>query len=238
LVNELKPQIDATYRTLTDPDNTGAMGSSMGGLISVWLGWWYNDTFRKIGGLSSAFWRCDTLKNELAQAPHRPIRVYIDSGTSGDFSNCTPCYDGVALTMDARDNLIKNGYVFNNDLDHTIGYGNDHCEYWWDRRVPRALTCLFPTSDEANTVLDTASPPRITNFQLAGPSNVVTWTSYRLRTYALEGSTNETFSSSMAWSNLWTMLPESRRWDYPSAGATNTFRYLRVRELAVPNWPN
>jgi predicted alpha/beta superfamily hydrolase len=34
VVTELKPFIDATYRTLHDQKNTFIMGSSMGGLIS------------------------------------------------------------------------------------------------------------------------------------------------------------------------------------------------------------
>ncbi|MEI6084649.1 MAG: alpha/beta hydrolase-fold protein [Verrucomicrobiota bacterium] len=242
LINDVKAYIDSTYRTLTDADNTGVMGSSRGGLISVYLAWEYSSVFHKVAVLSPSFWACATTKDNLALAPKRPLRIYLDSGTVGDFPTtiptCNPCYDGIAQTMTARDNLIKNGYVFNDDLDHTFGFGDDHNEYYWTRRSPRAYTFLFPTRDEPNTVLDATAPPRITNFQLAGPSSSVTWTSYRLRTYGLEGSTNEQFSSSMTWSNLVTLPPESLPWSYPTVVTTNGFRFFRVREDAVPNWPN
>jgi hypothetical protein len=141
--------------------------------------------------------------------------------------------------MGERDNLMQNGYAFNLDLDHTIGYGHWHSEQWWDVRSPRCFTFLFPASDEANTVLDTATPPRITNLQLAGPSNVVTWTSYRLRTYAVQGVTNVQYASTMTWSDLFiTTMPEPLLWNSPNVGVSNLFHFLRVRELSVPNWPN
>ena len=38
LCEELKPFIDATYRTLQDPHYTGHGGSSLGGLVSLYLG--------------------------------------------------------------------------------------------------------------------------------------------------------------------------------------------------------
>ena len=45
VVEEVKPFIDATYRTLPDAENTGVGGSSMGGLISLHLCQWYPDVF-------------------------------------------------------------------------------------------------------------------------------------------------------------------------------------------------
>jgi predicted alpha/beta superfamily hydrolase len=39
LVQELKPKIDAEYRTRPEPAHTGVLGSSMGGICSVLLAW-------------------------------------------------------------------------------------------------------------------------------------------------------------------------------------------------------
>jgi len=235
LINELKPIIDSSYRTLPDPDNTGILGSSMGGLTSAWLGWAHAETYHKIGAMSSSFWDCYPIPSADSK---RPIRIYLDSGDH-DAQGTIGSSDSLLNTMDERDNLMRDGYAFNLDLDHTIGYGHWHNEQWWDVRSPRCFTFLFPTSDEANTVLDTATPPRITNFQLAGSSNIVTWTSYRLRTYAVQGVTNEQYLSSMTWSDLFTTpLPEALLWNYPSVGVSNMFHFLRVRELSIPNWPN
>lgn len=245
LADQVKPYIDNTYsitagRTLADAENTGILGSSLGGLISAYMGWQRSATYHKIGAMSSSFAIGTSNSCIPITSPDtkRPIRMYLDSGDM-DAQGTVGSSDNLLATVGERDNLIKNGYVFNNDLDHTIGYGHWHSEQFWDARTPRCFTFLFPTSDEPNTVLDTASPPRITNLQLAGPSNVVTWTSYRLRTYTVEGVTNTEYSSSMTWSDLFaTTTPEPLFWNYPSAGVSNSFNFLRVRESAVPNWPN
>ena len=235
LVDELKPIIDANYRTLPDPDDTGVLGSSLGGLISAYLGWQRSGTFHKIGAMSSSFDICFPIPSPDSK---RPIRIYLDSGNM-DAQGTVGSSDDLLSTVGERDKLMQNGYAFNLDLDHTIGYGHWHNEQWWNARSPRCFTFLFPTSDEPDTVLDAATPPRITNLQLAGPSNVVTWTSYRLRRYAVQGVTSEQYSSSMTWSDLFiTPVPEPLLWNYPSVGVSNTFHFLRVRESTVPNWPN
>ncbi len=215
LVGELKPVVDAAYRTLPDAENTGVMGSSMGGLISTHLGWQRADVFRRIVAMSSSYQVCFPVSFPDAK---RPIRIYVDSGDTSD---------GLANTMTTRDTLIRNGYVLFDDLDHTIGYGHNHNEFWWDRRSPRAFAFLFPTSDEANRVLDThACPPRITSYT----GTNVTWTAYRSRTYTVQGSTNEQFSGSMNWSNLVTTTPEPWPWNFRNATVPEAFHFLRVRQ--------
>lgn len=55
IVNELKPYIDNTYRTLKDC--TAMMGISLGGLISTYAACCYPQVFRNVAILSSAFYR-------------------------------------------------------------------------------------------------------------------------------------------------------------------------------------
>jgi len=38
LIEEVKPYIESEYRTLPEPENTGIGGSSLGGLVSLYLG--------------------------------------------------------------------------------------------------------------------------------------------------------------------------------------------------------
>lgn len=52
LVNTLKPYIDQNYRTLKDKKNTAIIGSSYGGVISLYTGIKYNETFGMIGSFS------------------------------------------------------------------------------------------------------------------------------------------------------------------------------------------
>jgi hypothetical protein len=234
LADQLKPIIDSQYRTLPDADDTGALGSSLGGLISAYMGWQRSDIYHRIGCMSSSFDIC----SPITTGTNFPIRVYLDSGNY-DSEGTVGSSDDLLYTMGERDNLINDGHVLNNDLDHTIGYGQWHSEQWWAVRLPRVYKFLFPTSDEPNTILDTATPPRITNLQATAPRDVVTWTSFRLRSYTVQGVTNQQYSSSMTWSDLTAATtPEPLLWNYPSLGVSNIFNFLRVRELSVTNWPN
>src|SRR5580698_3418794 len=52
LIEELKPMIDSTYRTLPGPHNTGLGGSSLGGLLSLYLGFEFPQTFGKLAVMS------------------------------------------------------------------------------------------------------------------------------------------------------------------------------------------
>ena len=53
IVEELKPFIDQTYRTLPDREHTTIMGSSMGGLISLYALTEYPDVFSAAGCIST-----------------------------------------------------------------------------------------------------------------------------------------------------------------------------------------
>jgi predicted alpha/beta superfamily hydrolase len=246
LINQLKPCIDAQYpttanRTLTDAENTGIIGSSRGGLCATFIGWECPDVFRKIGGLSPSFWGCDTTKSDLANPPKRPVRIYLDSGTVGDFPAtdpvCNPCYDGELYTLTARDNLLKNGYVLNVDLCHWISYGDQHNEMYWKRRLPACYEFLFPTSDEPNTILDNAAPLRITGVQGTNHGIAVSWPGFHARTYSVLGCTN--LDSNLSnWNTLYTTPAGPRPWNYLVSPPTNGFRFFRVMEHAVPYWPN
>jgi predicted alpha/beta superfamily hydrolase len=55
VINNVRPYVDNAFRTLNDARNTATLGSSLGGLISLYLGREYS-TFGKIGVLSPAFW--------------------------------------------------------------------------------------------------------------------------------------------------------------------------------------
>jgi len=52
LVNELKPFVDRVYRTRPESEWTTVMGASLGGLMSLYLGWRHPDVFGRVGALS------------------------------------------------------------------------------------------------------------------------------------------------------------------------------------------
>lgn len=143
LVDELKPYIDANYRTLPNAANTSVIGSSFGGIASLSLALDYPGVFGKVGAMSTSFW-ATSLDTRLANGD-LPLttRVYLDAG---DIS------DGGEETTVVRDALLDTGRVFLRDLFFQIGYGHAHNEDAWHDRLPDALLALFPITDEANLI--------------------------------------------------------------------------------------
>ena len=80
LIETLKPLIDTKYRTRAGPSDTAAMGSSLGGVVSFYLGWQRPDVFGKVACLSSTFTYQDYLIERVAAEPKRELTIYLDSG--------------------------------------------------------------------------------------------------------------------------------------------------------------
>ena len=96
LIKELKPYIDKKFRTLPKPQNTGIMGSSLGGICSLAIAWENPKVFGLASSLSGSFQversyfltnvlqsaRTDRGRSPAAagKATPRPLRIYLDSG--------------------------------------------------------------------------------------------------------------------------------------------------------------
>lgn len=82
LINTLKPHVDATYRTLPGKENTGIIGSSLGGLVSFYAAFKYPDTFSKIGVFSPSLWFSEEIY-ELVKNSEIPKdqEMYMLAGT-------------------------------------------------------------------------------------------------------------------------------------------------------------
>ncbi|MEO1584126.1 MAG: alpha/beta hydrolase-fold protein [Planctomycetota bacterium] len=143
LQNELKPVIDAQYRTLPSREHTGVAGSSLGGLISFSLGWDRPSFASRIGAFSGS-WQVVSFASRARTEPKRDARFYIDSGDSG------PSNDNHDRTYALRDAMMARAidpYVLEGDLRHRVGYDQQHNEAAWDARFPDMLGFLFPASE-------------------------------------------------------------------------------------------
>ena len=83
-MEELKPFIDRTYRTRTDPASTGLGGSSLGGLVTLHLGLQRPDVFGALAVMSPSVWwdRRVILSSVRAARPKPDLRVWVDMGTA------------------------------------------------------------------------------------------------------------------------------------------------------------
>lgn len=141
LVEELKPFIDAQYRTLRTSKETGLGGSSLGGLVSLYLGLKYPQVFGKLAVVSpSVWWDERKIVRDVQALKKRPrLRLWMDIGTKeGD----TP-ENATKDTRALRDALVAKGWKENSDLKYFEAEGAEHNEKAWAERVAPMLKFLF-----------------------------------------------------------------------------------------------
>jgi enterochelin esterase-like enzyme len=147
LVYELKPYIDKHFPVKSDRDNTFIMGSSMGGLISIYALSEYPQTFAGAACLSTHWPGSfnqdsnpipDAFLSYLEQ--HLPLpgkhRIYFDYGTE--------TLDAWYPPLQARvDNLMRQkGFTQNDWLTREFA-GADHSENAWAKRLHIPLQFLL-----------------------------------------------------------------------------------------------
>lgn len=133
LIHQLMPFINRNYRTLTDPQNTAMIGSSMGGLVTYNIGMRNQDIFGKIGVMSPAFFWDDL--EYLIPEEKKALKIWMDVGTGEQ--------DYIDRTENVVRELYKAGYVFEEDfLYYKVPMGI-HTEEAWGARVFMPLTYFF-----------------------------------------------------------------------------------------------
>ena len=137
IVNTLKPHIDENYRTLPNRENTGIVGSSMGGLISLYAGIKYQRIFSKVCAMSSSFWiGYDNMMGFLASNPKEDnMLIYLDVGELEG-------QDMVDDTKGVYDKLLEIGYS-QDELMKVLDEDGQHNEAFWRERFPDAFLWLF-----------------------------------------------------------------------------------------------
>jgi metallo-beta-lactamase class B len=141
LVTTLKPYIDKRYRTRRDPAHTGIMGSSMGGLISLYAVLKRPDVFGRAGVFSCACWVARPYVYELARTAGRPrgdARIFFVAGE-------LETRDGEAA-RDQRemvDTLVAAGWRRGANVRSIVSPDGRHSEWFWRREFPAAFSWLF-----------------------------------------------------------------------------------------------
>jgi predicted alpha/beta superfamily hydrolase len=139
LIEELKPWIDGAYRTLPEAKNTGLGGSSLGGLISLYVGFAHPEVFGKLAVMSpSLWWDHRSMLHAIEQHATKPdLRIWLDMGTA----------EGVRHLRDAdmlERLLLKRGWRSGVDLAYAKAQGAVHDERAWSDRFGEVLRFLFP----------------------------------------------------------------------------------------------
>jgi len=147
LVEELKPFVDSNFRTLPDKKNTFMLGSSMGGLISIYAMAEYPDVFQKVACLSSHFpvslkqnnpkiptLIINYLKNNLPDG--KANKIYFDYGSE----TLDSWYEPYQNKMDSV--MQEIGYDNSNWTTKKFE-GDNHSEVAWRERLDIPLIFLL-----------------------------------------------------------------------------------------------
>jgi len=80
IIHTLKPEIDKKYRTKTDAKNTCILGSSLGGLVSLYAVMKYPNVFGKAGVFSPSLWFSEQIFSDFKELPEFKAKVYLLCG--------------------------------------------------------------------------------------------------------------------------------------------------------------
>jgi predicted alpha/beta superfamily hydrolase len=147
MVHTLKPLIDQSFRTLPDKPNTGILGSSMGGLISLYAFFRHPSVYGFAGVMSPSVWFANrAIFGFLEEAPYQEGKIYLDAGTremGGHWPDQTILrsrsrrYYGRVRRI--KRILVKKGYRPTRNLLHVEDNGGGHNESAWAFRLPNAI---------------------------------------------------------------------------------------------------
>lgn len=136
LIDTLKPRIDAGYRTRRERDATVVAGSSMGGLISLYLFFRRPSPFGGVAVMSPSIWFAGRRILEFVEAARQTRgRIYLDAGTA----------EGTGTLRNARElnRLLRRKGYRKDTYRYVEAEGHQHREADWAWRLPQALEFLL-----------------------------------------------------------------------------------------------
>lgn len=133
IIDEILPLINTKYRTMTGPENTALMGSSMGGLVTYNIGLRRPDVFGMLGVMSPAFFWDDL--EYLTPHKKEKLKIWMDVGEGEN--------DYIWRAEDVIKEIYKAGYKFGDDFLYYKEPMGIHTETDWGRRSFMPLIYFF-----------------------------------------------------------------------------------------------
>jgi len=141
LIYDVLPFIASNYRVLDGVEHAGLGGSSLGGLVTLYLGLSYPEIFSRLAVMSPSVWwnhrSIVALVNERASKLIQRPRIWLDVG---DAEGRRTLADTDLLNR----RLQAWGWSDEKDLDYERVPGGTHDEAAWAQRVGPMLRFLFP----------------------------------------------------------------------------------------------
>lgn len=143
MVNTLKPYVDQHFRTKSDAANTGILGSSMGGLISLYAGLKRPDIYGRVGVFSPSVWFAPQIWGTLDSATFDPNQRYYLLAGGREGSNLPA--DVERLERDLKGKGHTNATVF-----RQFDPNGSHTEAFWAAWFGPAYQWLFDGTTRVN----------------------------------------------------------------------------------------
>ncbi|WP_051605554.1 alpha/beta hydrolase [Sediminibacter sp. Hel_I_10] len=138
MIERLIPYINNNFRTLTDFENTGIGGSSMGGLISLHAGLSNPGVFGKMMIFSPSLWISKTIFNNTKSfEPLEESKIYLYSGGKESIEHLP---NAQKLGSIIKEKMIKGHRI---DFHFSINEMGNHAEVHWREEFPKAVKWLF-----------------------------------------------------------------------------------------------
>lgn len=137
LVKTLKPYIDKTYRTKPERQHTALMGSSLGGLISMYGIMEYPDVFGKAGVFSPSFWFSKSAFNQVKTVgkQHEDTKIFMLMGQK----------EGKEMVkgINKMNKILSRQHFSTANLYSITKADGEHKEWFWQREFEQAILWLF-----------------------------------------------------------------------------------------------
>ncbi len=139
IVETLKPFVDENYRTLTDRENTGIMGSSLGGLISFYAAVRHQDVFSKAGVFSPSFWFTDDIYDFMqTTGKEADMRFFF---LAGELESGT-----LVANVEEMISVMETAGFQETEIRFDTHADGQHSEWFWAREFPDAFEWLYMSS--------------------------------------------------------------------------------------------
>jgi len=135
---KLKPYVDARLRTLPQREHTGIGGSSLGGLVSIYAGFTYPQTYSKLLIFSPSLWMNPHIHFEAIHFTEvLQSKIYLYAGGAESVNMLPNIYH-------LKDTLEKQG-VAQKKLHFrlSIDPNGKHNEHFWGEEFPKAVEWLY-----------------------------------------------------------------------------------------------
>ena len=140
IVTQVKPYLDEHFNTLTDRENTGIMGSSLGGITSHYAALKHPQIFGKAGVFSPSYWIASDIATFLQQHTIDQKQRYFFLVGEAEGGEMLTDFNKVQAQLKRQNADNPNAEL----MFTTVAHGKHHEAMWRGQFVPAVLWLFQP----------------------------------------------------------------------------------------------